>query len=135
MDLPGFFIPGTAADEQERMYVKFADMCRSSVPPPGKRIYSINYVHDGVDWTATVGETLRGIERREGSPQGAAATENGTPWRCGYRDGYFSWNPYKVVTNGFQTRWANPFFVGEPRHIQFFATSSASSGMPPSSDS
>src|SRR5579875_2980020 len=64
-DARAFFVPPEHPDftpeQQEAAYAEFAAMCRRPVPESDKRIYSITYVHDGEEWTATVGEPLRGV--------------------------------------------------------------------------
>jgi hypothetical protein len=37
---------------------------------PERRIYSITFVHDGEEWTATIDEQLRGIKTSDDSQQG-----------------------------------------------------------------
>ena len=52
---PPFFVPAATPDEQESVYADMAADCNRAVPDPDRRIYSITYVHDGAEWTATVG--------------------------------------------------------------------------------
>ncbi len=55
-----FFVPAATPENTEEVYASLAKMCHRSVPDAAKRIYSIRYTHDGAEWTATVGEELRG---------------------------------------------------------------------------
>jgi len=57
-----FFIPNIAAADQEAAYRELAALVGAGVPQLERRISSISWRHDGVDWTATVGEGLRGAE-------------------------------------------------------------------------
>jgi hypothetical protein len=84
-------------------------------------IYSITYMHDGVEWTATVGETLRGkgyrIVRRRGQKMQIETSHGDTATVRAI----FAGVPYMVVTDGFRTQWANSFLAGEPRHVRYFS--------------
>jgi hypothetical protein len=51
-----FFVPAATPDNIDEVYASFAEMCHSTVPPPDRRIYSIRFIHDGTEWTATVDE-------------------------------------------------------------------------------
>ena len=57
-EAPRFFVPAATPDNQEMVYADFAEWCGRPVPELERRIYSIPYVHDGEEWTATVGQTL-----------------------------------------------------------------------------
>lgn len=60
--MPGFFIPFVDLEKQEEAYRQIAEFVGAAPRPADNRIYSMTWRHDGVVWTATVGETLRGIE-------------------------------------------------------------------------
>jgi hypothetical protein len=60
MNVPEFFVPKAEPDEQESVYAALAEFAQRRVPPATDRIYSITFGHDGVEWTATVGERLKG---------------------------------------------------------------------------
>jgi hypothetical protein len=61
-EAPKFFVPEVAdADKYEEVFEALAKHCGGKPPPPDRRIYSITFVHDGEEWTATVGERMRGI--------------------------------------------------------------------------
>ena len=55
-----FFIPGVPDNEAEHVYADLARLCGVPVPPLGERIQQITFTHDGEDWTAAVGQHLRG---------------------------------------------------------------------------
>jgi hypothetical protein len=58
--MPAFFLPQCLPESEEAVYAHIAETCVREVPPIGRRIYSIDFEHDGIVWTATVGEHLRG---------------------------------------------------------------------------
>ena len=60
-EAPKFFVPDVAPDKYEEVFQGLAKFCGSEPPPIDRRIYSIIFVHDGEEWTATVGEQMRGI--------------------------------------------------------------------------
>jgi hypothetical protein len=114
---PAFFVPAADSDNEESVYAEFADWCGRPVPSRGERIYSITFIHDGVEWTATVDEQLQGFER-------------GTTPRKRTSDpalvlAIFPGNPYMVVTNhrvaeNVGSKWVNPFLAGEPKSVTYF---------------
>jgi hypothetical protein len=118
---PAFFIPTCPPDEQEERYANFALRCGRPVPKPAQRVYSITFVHDGVKWTATVGETLHGIEQqtsrsirrreerfRRSDPTTVLAI--------------FPGDPYWVVTDARNTAFANPFMASrQPERVTCFS--------------
>jgi len=59
-EIPQFFVPAATPEMEENVYADFAGMCHRAVPKREERIYSITFVHDGEEWTATVGEALSG---------------------------------------------------------------------------
>ena len=58
-DVPAFFVPETAPEEEESRYSDLAWLASRPVPSLEQRVFSITYVHDGEEWTATVGQRLR----------------------------------------------------------------------------
>jgi hypothetical protein len=63
-EAPTFFVPAATTEMQESVYADFAKLCDSNVSDLERRIYSIVFVHDGEEWTATVGEALRGVRHQ-----------------------------------------------------------------------
>ena len=120
-EAPMFFLPGAKPGSEEETYANLAGVCRADVPDPDKRIYSIEYVHDGVDWTATVGETLQGVERRTVRRKGQRTETTTSHGDSATVRAIFAGIPYTVVTDGDRTRWANPFLAGEPRRVTYFS--------------
>ena len=124
---PVFFLPGTTSDKEDALYAQFAKMCRSAVPSFDKRIYSITYMHDGVEWTATVGESLRGTGRKTVRRRGQKIEQTTSHSDPATVRAIFAGVPYMVVTDGFQTRWANPFLAGKPQYVTYFSPSKTAS--------
>lgn len=123
MTEPAFFIPNVDEAKVEEAYAIMAKYCGRPMPSVGERIYSITFKHDGVDWTATVGETLKGIKyvmnrgRETRQPHSDQATVIAI----------FPGTPYVVFTSKGPTfgadrsTWENPFWAGEPRTIRRFS--------------
>lgn len=59
--MPQFFVPLVDADKQEDAYTEMAALIGAATAPPANRIYSMTWKHNDTEWTATVGEQLRGI--------------------------------------------------------------------------
>jgi hypothetical protein len=95
-----------------------------SPPPPDKRIYSIDFVHDGTHWTATVGEILKGTSTRLRT-RGGRRVEVTTPVSDPATVlAIFAGNPYMVATTGgiaVRSAWVNPFMAGIPTRMVYFA--------------
>jgi hypothetical protein len=116
----GFFVPGVSPETEEEVYAHLAKACQRPVPAVERRVYSITYVHDGIEWIATVGETLSGTGRRtvrRGGKKVEQSTSHSDPATV---QAIFAGVPYMVFTNGFRTAWANPFLAGEPRNVRYF---------------
>ena len=125
--MTAFFLPRATDDEQaERLYEALAEFAGCEPAPPGQRVRSIRFTQDGAQWTAEVGEELRGerttqqlrrgdlIERTETltSPTRVLAVYPGTP--------------FVVVTDaspitGASSEWANPFTAVPDRVVLFDA--------------
>lgn len=124
--MTAFSVPhAETPEEAERVYASFAEWCRVPVPPPGKRIHSITYVHDGEEWTATVGEQLRGRRtrtmRRKAGPTEVTTRLSDSATVLAI----FPGSPYLVVTDARPitsrpSGWENPFMAGRPRGISYF---------------
>jgi hypothetical protein len=123
--VPEFFLPAALPDKAEAYYEDAAKFCNCAAPSFEKRIYSIVFSHDGVLWTATVGETLKGIGTRTRRIRGKKVEQE-----MHHSDGatvlaIFAGNPYIVMTNeglaGGFGQFANPFLAGEPRSVTYFS--------------
>src|SRR6267143_4823594 len=98
-DAPSFFVPAATPDNQESVYAGFAEWCQRPVSPLERRIYSITYVHDGDEWTATVGEALRGIRYRTSRSKGKKIERTNQIGDPAIVLAIFPGVPFKVVTN------------------------------------
>lgn len=58
---PKFFVPEAEPEEQEAAYSELATASSTTAPPLAERIYSVTFLHDGEEWTATVGKRLQGV--------------------------------------------------------------------------
>jgi hypothetical protein len=119
--LPSFFIPHATAENQEGVYTEFAKMCNREPRPLGERIYSIDFTHDGVECTATVGEQLRGTRTMttRGRERTTQLSDPATILAI------FPGDPYLVVTDAaplgkVQSKWVNPFLAGRPKRVVRF---------------
>jgi hypothetical protein len=120
-----FFVPAATDENIDEVYASFAEMCHRSVPPPDRRIYSIRFIHDGTEWTATVGEPLRGTRTRKRRRRGqnVEVTEQASDPATVLA--IFAGTPFLVVTNaqpitGVVSAWVNPFMAGQPESVTFF---------------
>lgn len=124
---PPFFVPAATTDNQESVYAEFARWCSRPVPSLERRIYSIAFVHDGEEWTATVGETLRGKRFRTTHSRGMKIEREQPVSDPAIVLAIFPGIPYIVVTNhriggrNVGSRWENPFFAGEPDSVTLFS--------------
>ena len=124
--VPRFFVPAATPENEESVYANFAEACRAAVPPRERRIYSITYVHDGEEWTATVGKELRGVRRRTVRRRGQSTEQETRVSDPALVLAIFAGYPYMVVTNagidpGVRSAWVNPFMAGQPRSVTYFA--------------
>jgi hypothetical protein len=95
------------------------------IPATGERIEAITWIHDREEWTAKVGERLRGTRTRRGRRRGQTldVTER-------LSDGatvlaIFAAVPYFVVTDAppigrAASAWSNPFMAGDPHVLSRF---------------
>ena len=118
-DTPEFFVPMVPTKNQEEMYSQLAQWCHQPVPEPQDRIYSITFVHDGEEWTATVGEYLRGVKYRQSRSKGHKVEQRVPLSDPAIVLAIFPGNPFVVVTNhqiagDIDSAWENPFLAGEP---------------------
>jgi hypothetical protein len=123
---PRFFVPAATPDTQESTYSEFARWCGRSVPPPGERVYSIVFKHDGDVWTATVGETLRGVHNSTHKVRGNKVERSKEIGDTARVLAIFPGDPFMVVTDhriagNFGSRWENPFLAGKPQTTTYFS--------------
>jgi len=124
-EAPKFFVPAVPdADKYEEVFETLAGLHGFKPPPADRRIYSITFVHDGEEWTATVGERMHGIRlpnRRSRSKKPAFPQplfDQAVVMAIFPGDEQF---PHKVLTNGAQpSKWANPF-MARAKSVKYFA--------------
>lgn len=64
-----FFVPAAENDEQaEQVLASVAKFVGAALPPPGQRLRSISYSHNGRDFTVTVGEPIPAYYEEHGEP-------------------------------------------------------------------
>jgi hypothetical protein len=123
--MPKFFIPNLPAEAYEKLYAELAHLARTAVPEPAKRIFSIRFPHDGVDWTATVGQTLSGSKTKT-MGRGTSKREVTQPTSDSAMVlAIFPGHPFIVHTDSglsHQSRstWCNPFMAGIPSSVTYF---------------
>ena len=125
-DAPVFFVPAATAETQESVYADFAKWCSVSVPPPGRRVASIVFKHNGEVWHATVGETMRGTKYSTHKVKGQKVERSQSLSDPALVLAIFPGSTFMVVTNhrlvgNVGSRWENPFLAGQPESTTFFA--------------
>jgi hypothetical protein len=96
---PAFFVPATTPENQESIYAELAKMGQCSVPAMSSRVYSITYTHDGEEWTATVGEPLKGVRYKTSRVKGKKIERVLRLSDPAVVLAIFPGNPYIVITN------------------------------------
>jgi hypothetical protein len=121
-----FFVPAAESPEQaEEVYAQLAAWCSRPVPAASSRVRRIVWLHDGEEWVAEVGQTLRGTRSRRLRRQGQMR-EVSTPLSDPATVlAIFPGSPYFVVTNGpgvanVRSTWENPFMAGQPSRVELF---------------
>ena len=124
---PAFFVPAAPPENQEKVYAELAKLGRCAVPLVERRIYSITYTHDGEEWTATVGEHLKGVRYRTSRVKGQKVEREQRLSDPAVVLAIFGGDPFFVVTNhrivgNVGSRWENPFMAGRPHSVAYFST-------------
>lgn len=118
--MPKFFVPFIEPEKQEDAYRLFAEMCGTWPRPFNERTYSIVWRHDGVIWTATVGETLRGIETIS-TGKGRNRLEREVPRSSDDTVlAIFSGHPGLIAHDNKSKRWNLPILTGEALNLVRF---------------
>jgi hypothetical protein len=123
---PAFFVPAATPENQETVYVDLAKLGRCAVPLVERRIYSITYTHDGEEWTATVGQHLKGVRYRTSRVKGQKVEREQRLSDPAVVLAIFAGDPFFVVTNhrivgNVGSRWENPFMAGRPDSVTYFS--------------
>jgi len=129
IEAPKFFVPEVAnADKYEEVFEALAGLYGFKPPPADRRIYSITFVHDGEEWTATVGERMHGIRLPNRRSRSKRPTTPQPLFDQAVVMAIFpgvDQFPHKVLTNGAQpSKWANPF-MAQAKSLTYFAKAEA----------
>ena len=122
---PAFFVPGATPDTQEYVFAGLAKFANQPVPVSDPRVYSIVFDHDLLEWTASVGESLRGIRLRR--VKGGAMELTVSVSIPAMVLAIFPGDPYLVVTDDLLgntsvgSHLENPFLAGRPRSVVRFS--------------
>lgn len=124
--VPTFFVPAATPETQEGIYAEFARWCGRALPSPEERVYSITFIHDGEEWTATVGQTMTGTRQVSRRVRGQKVQQTETRSDPARVLAIFPGDPFMVVTNhriagNVGSRWENPFFAGRPVSVTPFS--------------
>jgi hypothetical protein len=120
-----FFVPRASDDEQaERLYDAFAEFAGCEPAPPGKRVHSIVFAHDGARWTAQVGAELSGRRTTRQLRRGELIERTEELTSTSRVLAVYPGRPFTVVTDaqpitGAPSEWANPF-TAEPDEVTYF---------------
>ena len=123
--MAAFFLPRSSDDEQaERLYDALAEFAGCEPAPPGERVHSIAFTHDGAQWVAEVGEELAGRRSTQQLRRGELierTEELSSPSRV---LAVYPGKPFTVVTDAqpitsAPSEWANPF-TAEPDRVTYF---------------
>ena len=123
--MAAFFLPRASDDEQaERLYDALAEFAGCEPAPPGERVHSIAFTHDGAQWIAEVGAELTGRRTTQQLRRGELierTEELGSPSRV---LAVYPGKPFTVVTDAqpitsAPSEWANPF-TAEPDRVTCF---------------
>lgn len=118
---PAFYIPSIAPEQEEEAYAQLAAACCAQPAPLDKRIRSIVFNHDGIEWTATVGEGTKGVERKTVKRGGKKVEQVKHHQDAGIVLAIFPGNPFCVYVLP-PTRWQTPFFwAGVPTGVKYFS--------------
>jgi hypothetical protein len=120
-DTPQFFLPKIDPEKQEQAYAEIARFAGARTAPDGERVYSIEFVHNGVEWTATVGERMTGIEHVRKKSRGKMAEFTRHHSDRATIMAIFPGHPYVVIHDAAAMVWTNPFMAGVPRRVTRFA--------------
>jgi hypothetical protein len=120
-----FFLPRASDDEQaERLYDALAEFAGCEPAPPGRRVHSIAFPHDGARWVAEVGAELTGQRRTQQLRRGELIERTEELSSSSLVLAVYPGTPYVVVTDaapitGAASEWANPF-TAQPDEVTWF---------------
>lgn len=123
--MAAFFLPRASDDEQaERLYEALAEFAGCEPAPPGRRVRSIAFTQDGVQWVAEVGEELSGQRTTQQLRRGELLERTETFSSTARVLAVYPGTPFVVVTDaqpitGTPSEWANPFSA-QPDRVTLF---------------
>jgi hypothetical protein len=124
--IPTFFIPGVPQDAQEEVLARLAQLRHVPVPLLPERIFMLTWEHNSEEWTAVVGETLRGIRlrypksRRKPIERGLPVSDSAVVLAI------LPGEPFFIETDGGRsqgvaTRWSNPILARDIKASEHFS--------------
>jgi hypothetical protein len=120
-----FFLPRASDDEQaERLYDALAEFAGCEPAPPGRRVHSIAFTHDGAQWVAEVGAELSGVRTAQQLRRGELIERTEHLSSSSRVLAVYPGTPFTVVTDaqpitGTPSEWANPF-TATPDQVTYF---------------
>jgi hypothetical protein len=123
--MAAFFLPRASDDEQaERLYDALAEFAGCEPAPAGRRVHSIAFPHDGVEWVAEVGEQLSGRRTTQQLRRGELLERTEHLSSSALVLAVYPGTPFVVVTDaqpitGAPSEWANPFSA-QPDRVTYF---------------
>jgi len=120
-----FFLPRASDDEQaERLYDALAEFAGCKPAPPGQRVQSIAFTHEGAQWVAAVGEELSGRRTTQQLRRGELIERTEELTSASRVLALYPGTSFVVVTDaqpitGTPSEWANPFTV-QPDRVTLF---------------
>jgi hypothetical protein len=118
---PKFFVPNLPPSEHEANYIQNAAAVGCPAAPRSERYYSIVWKHNGEEWTATVGECLKGIRHKKagrGKPPRVEHLGDAAEVQAIFPGP----SCFRVVTNSASgSAWSNPILAGVPTSVTRFA--------------
>ena len=118
--MPAFFVPQVEADLMEECYQQIAGLFNVTAPPPADRIFSITWTHDSVEWTATVGQQLKGfatITKGRGRDQRISRVARSTSDTV---LAIFAGVPFQIAHDNHSRIWNMPIYAGSPSTVVRF---------------
>ncbi len=120
MPAPAFFVPQFPAQHWEHVYQDLANLCHGQAVDIEHRIYEITFKHDREEWTATVGQTLRGTATQVRRIRGKKQEQTLHLSDAATVLAIFAGIPFKVMTNNHHTLWSNPFYTDAVVSVTYF---------------
>jgi hypothetical protein len=112
-----FFVPHVQPGDEEPAYAVLAALANVAPPTHKDRVYSITWKHDGIEWTATVGENLKGsqtITKGRGHLQRVITIPHSSSDTV---LAVFRGLPFVIVHDNRSRTWNLPIYAGKPSRI------------------